>query len=48
MKMLNRLSSHVVEIDEMADRVHDGKEQSCAGADLVEFQVRIQRDVLKK
>ena len=37
----------MVEVDEVADGVDGGEEQGGAGADLVELQTRVQRDVLR-
>ena len=37
----------MVEVDEVADGVDGGEEQGGAGADLVELEARVQRDVLR-
>ena len=36
----------MVEVDKVADRVDGGEEQGGAGADLVELEARVQRDIL--
>ena len=41
------LSGNVVKVDEVANRVDGGEEQGGAGADLVELQARVQRDILR-
>ena len=40
------LSGDMVEVDKVADRVDGGEEQGRAGADLVELEARVQRDIL--
>ena len=44
--MLDGLGADVVEVDQVADGVEDGEEEGGHGADLVEHDVRVQRDVL--
>ena len=45
-QVLNRLRCHVVEVDQVPNRVDCGEEEGGASADLVELQARVQRDVL--
>ena len=44
--MCHWLCGDVVEVDQVADGVEDGEEEGGAGADLVELDVRVERDVL--
>ena len=44
--MCHWLCGDVVEVDQVADGVEDGEEEGGAGADLVELDVGVQRDVL--
>ena len=46
LQVLRRLGGDVVEVDEVADGVDGGEEQGGAGADLVELQAGVERDVL--
>ena len=45
-QMFHRLSGHVVEVDDVSDRVQEREEEGRQGADLVELDVGVQRDVL--
>ena len=44
--MFNGLRGNVIEIDDMADGVHEREEEGRQGADLVKLNVGVQRDVL--
>ena len=44
--MCHWLCGDMVEVDQVADGVEDGEEERGAGADLVELDVRVERDVL--
>ena len=44
--MCHWLCGDVVEVDQVADGVEDGEEEGGAGADLVELDVGVKRDVL--
>lgn len=45
-QVLDGLRGHVVEVDDVAHRVQQREEERCARHDLVELDVRVQRDVL--
>ena len=45
-QIIGCLSGNVVEIDTVADAVHDGEKQSCQGNNLVEGHGCIEGDVL--
>lgn len=45
-QILVGLSGHVIEVDNVSDRVENREEQRRAGGDLVELNVRVQRNVL--
>lgn len=45
-QILVRLRGHVVEVDNVSDRVQHREEQRRAGGDLVELNVRVQGNVL--
>jgi len=45
-EVFQRLRGHMVEVDDVADRVYDGEEEGRARDHLVERYVRVQRYVL--
>lgn len=45
-QVLERLTGHVVEVDDVTDRVEEREEARRAGDDLVELDVSVKRNVL--